>query len=39
MLQTILIAILGFIASVFLFALWSSKKFEDWLIKLFDMKD
>lgn len=39
MLQTILIAILGFIASAFLFALWSSKKVEDWLVNLLDMKD
>lgn len=33
MLQTILIDILGFIASAFLFALALSKKFEDWVIK------
>lgn len=33
MLQTILIDILGFIASAFLFALALSKKFEEWVIK------
>ena len=33
MLQTILIDVLGFIVSAFLFALALSKKFEEWVIK------